>query len=100
MLAGCVPETAPSTCTEAEQAVDWESFGAGFVSNYCRTCHSAATADRRGAPVGMDFDSEAQTLAWSERIRARVIEQQDMPVGGGVLPEDLTGLDVWLRCTP
>ena len=36
--------------------------------------------------------------AWSDRIRIRVLEEETMPMGGGVPVRTLTVLDAWLDC--
>jgi uncharacterized membrane protein len=37
----------------------YTSFGQRFATSYCTTCHAVASADRRGAPPGVDFDTLA-----------------------------------------
>ena len=44
----------------------------------------------------MNFDSEADVLAWGPRVRARVIDAGTMPLGGGVIDEDVALLDRYL----
>ncbi len=85
-------------CTTAPE-VDWDGFGHGFVTTYCVSCHSEQNTDRRyGAPEGLDFDTEAEFYASGARVRARTIEEQTMPPGGGVFTDDLQLLDVYLTC--
>lgn len=79
-----------------DATLTWAAFGQGFVTTYCTSCHAAGTANRRGAPDGVDFDSEADLIAWGERVRARVLDEGTMPLGGGVLSEDLALLDRYL----
>jgi uncharacterized membrane protein len=90
-------------CAEAEAArgeVDWDSFGHAFTVAYCTSCHSANNTDARfGAPAGVDLDTEREVWELRERVRARVLEDATMPVGGGVFEEDRYLLDVYLTCT-
>ncbi|MDP2317622.1 MAG: hypothetical protein Q8P41_32350 [Pseudomonadota bacterium] len=87
----------PAACVGAP-AVTWESWGEGFFRTYCNACHAADTPDRRGAPAGVDFDTWAGVTASSARVRARVLEEGTMPVGGGLDPDELALLEVLLTC--
>ncbi len=89
--------TEPTACAEGPNAT-WGSFGDGFFGFYCRGCHSAETPDRHDAPTDVNFESLADVRAHADRIRVRVIDEASMPVGGGVYPDDLVLLDVFLRC--
>lgn len=103
-LSGCASEAAPED-TAAEWCINqpvvtWDSFGHAFVTTYCTSCHSVNnTESRYGAPVGSNFDSEADLAAQADRFRARVFDAGDMPVGGGVYEEDLALMQVYLTCT-
>lgn len=79
-----------------DASLTWASWGDGFFATYCTSCHSVGTPDRRGAPEGVDFDSEADVIAWGARVRARVLDAGTMPLGGGVIDEDLLLLDRYL----
>ncbi len=92
---------------EAEAAVDcrqapnvtWENWGNGFFLTYCNGCHAEANTEaRQGAPAGVHFDEEADVVALAERVKARVIDSQTMPGGGGVQPDDLALLERYLAC--
>jgi hypothetical protein len=82
-------------CTP-DDTVTWGGFTDGFFSAYCRACHSATTPDRRGAPEGVDFSDRAEALSWAPRLKARVLDAGDMPLGGGVVDEDLSRFEGWL----
>lgn len=105
LLAGC-PREAPSDTTEtispAECAsapqVSWEGWAHGFMVTYCRSCHSADSPNRHGAPIGVDFDTEAQARANAAAIERSVLTDATMPVGGGIVEEDRELLRVWLGC--
>lgn len=104
LLAACTPaeDVAPAAsavdCTAAP-AVDWDNWGHGFFLTACNSCHSVATPDRRGAPAGVDFDAWEQVSSRSDNIWDRVLVNGDMPVGGGVYPDDLQLLAVLLACS-
>lgn len=86
-------------CDEDWPVMSWATFGQGFVTTWCRGCHSAEAPSRRGAPVGIDFDTEAQTLALADRVLARSTGRSaDMPPAGGPLEEDRLRLRIWLEC--
>jgi hypothetical protein len=86
-------------CPPGGTALDWTTFGQGFVSNYCLSCHSAAVTgpDRNGAPEGVDFDEYPAVKALGARIVERALKAQ-MPPGGGVGPGDLDSLSQWAAC--
>lgn len=93
----CDPDTGRFEDPVAVDAtLTWAAFGQGFVRTYCTSCHSASTANRRGAPGEVNFDGEAELAAWGARVRARVLEEGTMPLGGGVLADDLVLLDRYL----
>jgi hypothetical protein len=79
-----------------DEAVTWGGFADGFFTTYCRACHSVDTPDRRGAPAGVDFDTRSDVLRQSGRVRARALEARTMPLGGGVVEDDLILLEGWL----
>jgi hypothetical protein len=81
---------------EDTAGLSWDGFAWGFFLTYCNACHSAASTNRYGAPVGVDFDHPEDVERQSARIRARVIEEATMPLGGGVPPEALGQLEAYL----
>jgi len=83
---------------EEGAAPTWQSWGKGFFVTYCNSCHAADSPNRFGATEGVSFDTYNEAVEWAPRVRARVLESQDMPLGGGVKEEDLYLLDVFLRC--
>ena len=106
-LAGCgapkEADSAPAAVADTgSSAADclptWDGWADGFFTTWCRSCHSADAPDRRGAPEGTDIDSEAQAIALRDRIRARVVEQGTMPMGGGVPEDEMRILEAWLSC--
>ena len=99
MVLGCGDrETADTGCSETH-GLTWDGWGLGFMTTYCRACHSAESSDRRGAPEGVDFDSQEDVLSWRDRIGVRVLDEQTMPVGGGIVEDDLILLNEFLACS-
>jgi len=96
---GVVSESQTDTGTaEIECSVNWDGWTNGFFATYCRACHSVTTAERYGAPEGVDFDTRSDVIQWAQRIRIRVLDEETMPLGGGVIQTDLEPLDQWLQC--
>ena len=102
LLIGChqpvtfVPDGPDSTA--ACDGPTWEGFGEGFFRTWCRSCHSATTPDRRGAPEALDYDTYEQVVAGAETIRDAVLVRGSMPLGGGVHADDLDQLEAFLDC--
>jgi uncharacterized membrane protein len=78
--------------------VTWSSFGKGFFTTYCTSCHSATAPDRRDAPEGIDFDTLDEVRTYQGAIRLAVLDEGTMPIGGGATEEDLLLLDDFLSC--
>lgn len=78
--------------------VTWDTYMQGMLMTHCQGCHASTSPTRYGAPTEVFFDDIEDALYWSERIRARTLETQDMPPAGGVFIEDLYLLQVWLEC--
>ncbi len=85
-------------CADAPYA-SWESFGAGFLTESCQTCHAASSPDRHGAPENVTFDTAADAWSWAERILVTTLgEAPTMPPQGGLDDADKVLLDAWLTC--
>ncbi len=97
--AGETEDTGPREGCEDAYDVRWDNWAQGFFAAYCDSCHSVWSQDRHGAPEGVDFDTEEDVREYRERIEARVLVEQTMPVGGGVHEEDLVLLEMYLDCT-
>ena len=78
--------------------VTWTTYTQGMLMTHCQGCHASQSPTRYGAPEDVYFDDIEDALFWSERIRIRTLEVQDMPPAGGVFSEDLYLLQVWLEC--
>ena len=61
-------------------------------------CASSGDA-RKGAPIGVDFNTYAGVLEFSDRIGARSLwDTPTMPPGGGPDLEERARLEEWLQC--
>lgn len=100
LLAGCSGSGTDTgaACSADERVVSWENWGSGFFAGYCRTCHSAGSANRYGAPESLNYDSEADVYAARASIEQAVLIDSTMPMGGGVPDADLDLLAVFLEC--
>lgn len=96
-LAACGdPEVDP--CVEAP-VVTWETFGQGFVTERCQSCHATTAPERPGVPHGVHFDTEAQVRANAARVlQVATGDSPSMPPQGGVEAEDRERLRIWLTC--
>lgn len=101
LLLACTgaPDPAPVDDTQGcTPTVTWSGWAQGYFRTWCGACHSATTPDRRGAPVSVDFDTLDQVLTYQDAVRAAVLEQGTMPLGGGVFPQDQDLLQAFLDC--
>lgn len=82
-------------------------FGNAFMAKYCTTCHSASKtgAARAGAPVGTDFDTQADLLKWKSLIDSHSAAgpsatNTEMPPAALPQPttEERQKLGQWLAC--
>lgn len=89
----------PDTCETSYLAYD--NFGAPFVVNWCRGCHSSTVPAgmRQKAPIDVNFDTEADVREWAERIGARAAgSKPTMPPAGGPTADERQLLAEWLAC--
>lgn len=97
MLVGCgTPAPAPETCD-----VSWEGSVAPVLTTWCTPCHASTVpeADRRGAPLGLDFDSWEEASRYADRIAAAAgPDTARMPPGGGLTEEQRAQLVRWADC--
>lgn len=88
--------TPPPVCD-----VSWEQFVEPTLRNWCVPCHSVNVpeVDRRGAPLGVDFDTWEQSHAWADRIAVRVLDEaRPMPPAGGLADWEREDLARWAAC--
>lgn len=97
LAAGCGADTDPDC---ARSFLRYDNFGAPFLANWCRDCHSAGLpADmRQEAPAGVDFDNLAEVRLWSRRIRLTAGQGSSMPPAGGPSAAERELLVEWLGC--
>ena len=71
----------------------------GVMRERCLPCHSAQPTQPGFAqpPKGVVLETPEQMTAWSERIIARVVETQTMPLGNltGMTDDERTRLGAW-----
>ena len=81
--------------------LDHDNFGAPFVANWCRGCHSSAVPMnmRQKAPIDVNFDDEGDLVVWAERIKIRASgTKPTMPPAGGPGEEERALLAEWIDC--
>ncbi|HEY5945406.1 MAG TPA: hypothetical protein VIV40_07940 [Kofleriaceae bacterium] len=89
----------PNVCDTSY--LDYNNFGAPFVINWCRGCHSSAVPMnmRQKAPLDANFDTLEQVQMWSERIAMRATgTSPNMPPAGGPSDDERKLLAEWLAC--
>ncbi|MBA3392936.1 MAG: hypothetical protein H0T89_09845 [Deltaproteobacteria bacterium] len=93
------PPIDPDACETS--FLDYNNFGAPFVVNWCRGCHSSAVPAgmRQDAPADVNFDDAADLVEWRERIRTRATgTKPTMPPAGGPTETERELLAEWLDC--
>lgn len=96
---GDTPPTDPSVCEDSY--VTYNTFGAAFTASWCRGCHSSSIpeGERQDAPLGVDFDTEADLRTWQDRIRVRATgATPTMPPVGGPSDAERQLLVEWIDC--
>ena len=96
-LAGCGTDTDPAC---AQSYLRYDNFGAPFIVNWCRACHSADTPPgmRQQAPDDVNFDNLSEIRHWSLQIRLTAGQGSSMPPAGGPSAEERRLLVEWLGC--
>jgi len=96
-LAGCGADTNPE-CVQS--FLRYDNFGAPFMVNWCRSCHSASLAAdmRQQAPAEINFDSLSEIRHWSLAIGRSTAQTASMPPAGGPSVTERDMLMEWLRC--
>lgn len=95
-----------TVCPDGGGTLTYENFGKKFMQDYCLSCHSVDSTDRKGAPDDHNFDE----LVDIDGLRAHI----DQYAGSGpdatneVMPKDdpkptleeRKKLSEWLACGP
>lgn len=93
-------DTGERVCAH-DPPLTYDNWGKGFMDNFCVGCHSSLYPEelRKGAPVGVDFDTYAGVMTWVERVESRATgAEPTMPPGGGPSAEQIRLLEEWLAC--
>lgn len=94
------PGAAPNPACETS-ILTYANFGAPFMLDWCRGCHSSTVPDgmRQGAPLGVDFDDLDRVRAFSTPIEARAASTApNMPPASGPSEDERTLLAEWISC--
>jgi uncharacterized membrane protein len=92
----------PADSGDACADVSWATAGGPVLLTWCAPCHAAGLtrAQRQGAPVGVDLDTEAGALQWVDRVEAVVSgPAPTMPPAGGLDADARERLLAWVRCS-
>lgn len=93
------PTPDPDRC--ATSYLGYDNFGAPFMTNWCRGCHSSDVPQgmRQKAPIDVNFDTAADITAHRDRIRIRATgDTPTMPPAGGPTAEERELLAEWIAC--
>jgi uncharacterized membrane protein len=93
----CGADTDPQC---ARSFLRYDNFGAPFIVNWCRSCHSTEIPPgmRQQAPDDINFDNLADIRAWSLQIETTAAETDTMPPAGGPSASERAMLVEWLSC--
>jgi hypothetical protein len=92
---GAEPE--PPSCEDAT----WEAVAQPFLTTWCTPCHASTVSeeDRRGAPVGMDFETWEVAHLFADAIARRSNNDAAlMPPGGGTTLVEREQIARWAEC--
>lgn len=91
------PKAAPSSANSPK--VSFEEVNA-IIQKRCIACHSAHPTDDvfQSAPLGAMYDTPKQIKAYADKIRARAVDAETMPLGNktGMTHEERETLRAWL----
>ena len=96
-FAACTTNDESAVCAQPD--LTYETFGAPFMTNWCRSCHSSELAGfmRQDAPLDVNFDTLDEVRTQALAISTSV-SQGTMPPEGGPSDGDRTMLLQWLAC--
>ena len=94
------PQTVELTAEQQQQTIDLIQVKS-IIDNRCGSCHSAQPTDETFlvAPAGVIFSDIASIVQWAPRIKARVIDSQDMPFMNktAMTDEERKYLALWIK---
>jgi uncharacterized membrane protein len=97
------PASAPAAANSQGVSAEKVDFAKvqTIMQNRCVTCHSAHPTDDafKTAPLGAMYDSPAQIKAYADKIKARVVDAETMPLGNktGMTKEERKLLGLWIE---
>ncbi len=93
-------ELADVSCPPGGTTLSYENFAEGFMGAYCNRCHSAASGDRSGAPLGTVLDNYPGLYNLRERVFLRAAAgNTTMPPGPDDPPQrQRDELAEWIAC--
>ena len=95
---GAADSAAADPCADAPH-LSWETFGQGFLTEACQTCHASTASDRHGAPPTVTFDTAELAWSFADTILGSATgETPFMPPEGGTTADDQQRLQWWLTC--
>ena len=93
------PSSSSESSSQTGQKVSFAEIQP-IIQQRCITCHSAHPTDSvfKTAPLGAMFDSPAQIKSYADKIKARAVDSEAMPLGNktGMKKEERERLGQWL----
>lgn len=97
------PAQAPAAASSQGVAAEKVDFAQvqTIMQNRCTTCHAAKPTDEvfKTAPQGAMFDTPAQIKGYADKIKARAVDSETMPLGNktGMTKEERKLLGLWIE---
>jgi len=98
---GATGDTGTTTTTDVCDIATWDVAAEPVLRTWCTPCHASTIEGeaRRGAPIGMDFDTWELASSFAALIRgAAVPDDARMPPEGIASAEDRMWLAHWVDC--
>ncbi len=95
------PLVEPDADPCADSTLDYQTFGAPFMRNWCTGCHGSGlpTDMRQDAPEDINFDHVEDVRRMAMQVKAKATgATPTMPPAGGPSAEERVLLEEWLRC--
>jgi len=102
-LAGCGSDTGDASESQqcATSVLTYDNFGAPFMLDWCRGCHSSTLSDgmRQMAPLDVNFDDLDLVRAHASKIALHATgDRPTMPPASGPSAEEREMLAEWIAC--